>query len=88
MVCYADDTLVLTAGDNWATAADAAERAVSLVVKAIGVLGLRVSPHKTEAIYFWGPTSGKPPRMTVQVAGVSIETGSEMRYLGLTLDGR
>jgi hypothetical protein len=51
VVCYTDDTLVLTRGDNWEKAVAASNQAVAGVVRAIR-MSLEVAPHKTEALFF------------------------------------
>ena len=86
MVCYADDTLVLAAGDDWEDAVAAANAAVATTVRAITGLGLKVAPHKTETMFFHGRSGGRPPRGRTRVAGVQVETGSTLSYLGLKLD--
>lgn len=51
VICYADDTLVLTEEDIWERTSRLAELAVEMVMAAkIQKLGMRVAPQKTEAI--------------------------------------
>lgn len=47
-ICYADDTVVLAAGADWAEARSRADDALAGVVEKIGSLNLKVSPHKTD----------------------------------------
>ncbi|XP_072938828.1 uncharacterized protein [Epargyreus clarus] len=54
IVCYADDTLVLTEGVSYTTAVRLAEVGVARVIANIRRLGLRVASQKTEAIWFHG----------------------------------
>jgi len=61
--------------------------AVARVVRDIREMGLRVAVHKTEALYFYGRASGKPPETQIQVSGISILGGDRIKYLGLLLDG-
>ncbi|XP_025158384.1 uncharacterized protein LOC112589418 [Harpegnathos saltator] len=58
------------------------------VVGTISDLGLKVAPHKTEAIFFHDCSRGAPPETRVLVDGVRVHVGPTIKYLGLTLDGR
>jgi len=49
--CYADDTLVVATGNGWVETRSRANEALATVVRVIGDLGLKVAPHKTEAIF-------------------------------------
>jgi len=85
MFCYANDTLVIAAGDGWREALSRADEALATVVRHIGNLGLKVAPQKTEAMCCG--LRGAPPQPTnVMVSGVPVPMGSGMKYLGLTLD--
>ena len=58
------------------------------VVAAIKGLGLRVSPEKSEAMWFCHRADhGTPPTgYRLRLEGAEIEIGTSMKYLGLTLD--
>lgn len=88
VICYADDTIVLAAGDDWPDAANMAERAVSKVLAAVEAMGLRAAPQKMEAMAFGGPGRGVPPGAALRIGGAVVELGPTIRYLGLWLDGR
>lgn len=87
ILCYADDTLVISTADNMR---DLTSRANSMIDKVIGrirELGLRVSPTKTEAVLFHGRTKpNETARITVE--GEIIIAKSSMKYLGIMLDSR
>ncbi|XP_018316327.1 uncharacterized protein [Mycetomoellerius zeteki] len=51
-----------------------------------GLIGLEVSPPKTEVVGFH--PKGRPAHTSVRVAGREVRVGTRMRYLGLTLDNR
>jgi len=87
VVCYADDTLVLTRGDNWEEAVAASNVAVAGVVCSIRRMGLEVAPQKTEALFFYDESRGKPPRAYIMVGDTYVKIGPKMTYLGLVLDG-
>lgn len=87
-VCYADDTLVLAAGDTWRQARARADEAIAAVVEAIGSLDLKVAPSKTEALCFQDGTHGDAPELEVTVSGTRVRLGPQIKYLGLTLDDR
>nr|XP_026499748.1 uncharacterized protein LOC113403422 [Vanessa tameamea] len=54
----------------------------------MGMLGLRVSISKTEALLFHGPRKGPPRGESITVRGTVIKVQAQMKYLGLILDGR
>lgn len=64
-VCYADDTVILAAGKDWAEARSRADDAG--VVGMIRSLGLEVAPQKTEAVCFHDGSHDVPPPMGVNV---------------------
>ncbi|RLU14841.1 hypothetical protein DMN91_012728 [Ooceraea biroi] len=88
LVCYADDTLVVAGGSGWRETTRMAEIAVACVVRTIRALGLEVSSHKCEAIFFHDCLRGAPPSAHVMVGNVPVPVGPRVKYLGLTLDGR
>lgn len=89
IVCYADDTLVIVAGEDWEEARSRANDAVCSVVRAIAELSLNVAPLKTEAMWMHNGTRGKPPaHLSVRVGDTVVPIGGKMRYLGLVLDSR
>nr|XP_034838764.1 uncharacterized protein LOC117994898 [Maniola hyperantus] len=89
IVCYADDTMVLAEGDTFEGALRLAEAGVACVVGKIHELGLKVAPHKTEALWFHGlPRRLEPPSLLIRVGDVDVQVGQYLKYLGLTLDGR
>lgn len=47
-----------------------------------------MAAHKTEALYFYGRASGKPPETRIQVSGIFRLVGDRLKYLGLLLDGK
>jgi hypothetical protein len=87
MVCYADDTLVLTGGRGWYQTQRLAETAVACTVRATR-LGLNVSTTKSEALGFFDHrTRGvPPPELCVDIDGEEVPVRSQMRFLGLTID--
>ncbi|CAH2227082.1 jg25023, partial [Pararge aegeria aegeria] len=88
VLCYADDTLVTARGSTFAEASRLATVSASLVARRVQALGLRVSVPKTEALLFHGPRRGPPRGAQITVQGVQVEIKAQMKYLGLTLDGR
>lgn len=81
-------TLVVAEGEDWGNAAARAEMAVACVVREITDVGLKVAAQKTEALYFCGSASGKPPRTHIRVTGTRVLVGDRLKYVGLLLDGR
>lgn len=86
IICYADDTLILTSGTDWDEATVGANFAVDTVVQRIEDMGLEVSSSKTEIVGFY--ERGRPANTMVKVADIDIKVGNKMRYLGLILDSK
>jgi len=86
LVCYADDTLVVARGRDWSQAISTANIGTNLVVRRIGMLGLRVAVEKTEAMWLCQKDKRPPPNTSISINGVYVEVGSTLKYLGLTLD--
>ncbi|XP_026825412.1 uncharacterized protein LOC105287771 [Ooceraea biroi] len=72
----------------WMGGSDTANWAVACVVRAIRALGLEVSPHKSEAVFFHDGLRGAPPPAQIMVGNVPVPVGPSIKYLGLTLDRR
>lgn len=88
LVAYADDTLILAGGKNWGRVLSRTEVSVSCVVRSIRGLGLRMAAEKTQAMFFHSWHAGSPPPdMFLPVKSAHIRIQSEMKYLGLILDG-
>jgi hypothetical protein len=86
VVCYADDTLLLTRAVYHEEAVRLAELAVARVIGSIRALGLRIAPHKTEAMWFHKLRRGaEPPSSCVRVGDAEVRVGRHLKYLGLTL---
>jgi hypothetical protein len=90
IVCYADDTLVMSWERDWRSATLLSKAGVTYVVGRIRALGLKVALQKTEAVWFSGPRSRGPPRdrAFLNIEGERVEIGTQMKYLGLILDNR
>lgn len=88
MVCYADDTILLTSGENWAEVRSRADDALWGIVDAIKKLTLKISPKKTEAMGIWRGRNPPPPSLQVTIDGTKIPVGNHIKYLGLVLDGQ
>jgi len=88
IVCYADDTLILAVGRDWGEARSRANETTAGVVRHIQNLGLEVASQKTEAMYFHNGLRWAPPQDSIEVSGVPVPIGAQIKYLGLTLDSR
>ncbi|KAL0860240.1 hypothetical protein ABMA27_010547 [Loxostege sticticalis] len=88
VICYADDTLITARGRSYGAAAMLASVGGDLIVGRIRRLGLKVALEKTEALFFPGPRQRVPPAAHIEVGGVEVRVKAQMKYLGLTLDGR
>ncbi|XP_046619808.1 uncharacterized protein LOC124304981 [Neodiprion virginianus] len=91
VLCYADDTLVLSSAGDMATAIVLAEVQVATVVRRINRLGLTVSATKTQVVAItkgreWRHWATQSP--CLRVGGEAVAVSSYMQYLGITLDAR
>ena len=88
LACYTDDTLVLIWGTAWGRSVRLAELAVAYVVAAIKELVLRVSPEKSEAMWFCRRADhGTPPAgYRLRLEGTEIGVRTSMKFLGLIFD--
>lgn len=88
LICYVDDTLVMSRRETWEEATCLAEAGVALVVTRIRMLGLTVALPKTEAMWFAGPRKRGPRRTQLSIEGIDVRIGQTMKYLGLNLDSK
>ncbi|XP_043578828.1 uncharacterized protein LOC122566124 [Bombus pyrosoma] len=90
MVCYADDTLVLVGSRGWHEMLRMGEVATACAILPVRGLGLRVSPMKSEAIWFYDKNrrGAPPPGLSISMERETVEVGSRMRYLGLDIDSQ
>ncbi|XP_076302697.1 uncharacterized protein LOC143221042 [Lasioglossum baleicum] len=78
--------VVLTGGKESERTARLDELGVACVVKGVRYLGLRLSPRKTDAMWFQGETRRGPPQNVVCVEDALIVFRRRIRYIGLTLN--
>jgi hypothetical protein len=90
LVCYADDTLVLTGGRCWHETVNLAEDAMVCAVHAIQGLGLSVTSAKSEALCFFNRRrrGTPPPGLFVKINGEPVPVENRMKYVGLTIDSQ
>lgn len=88
VVCYADDTLILAPAESWEDAMVYADQAILSVVDKVDELGLEVAAEKTTAVGFYDRGRAAPATTAVHVLGTEIRVGTQMKYLGLILDGK
>ena len=89
IVCYADDTLVLSGGRRWYETLNIAETAVACAVQTIQMLGLSVSPAKSEIMWFGRRRRGDPPPgLSVNINGEEVPVRCQMNYQGLIIDSQ
>lgn len=89
LIGYADDTLIVAKGDSWNDTVLNANHATACVTRCIKLIGLKVAPTKTEAVYMHSGNHGTPPdNVYITVEGAKIKVGSSIKYLGLLIDGK
>ncbi|KMQ86282.1 reverse transcriptase [Lasius niger] len=85
IICYADDTLVISTAEDVGTAAACASIQVSRILMQIGRLGLRVSEEKTKAVVFHGQVAPvRLPPITVAVGLFEIILHMESKVAKVT----
>lgn len=84
IICYADDTLLLTSGSSYQEASILAETALERITE----IGLTVAVEKTEILTFHKRKGNIPQDATVKINNVEIKLKRSMKYLGLILDGQ
>lgn len=84
IICYADDTLVVSTSNRVFGAVVSANIQIARVVRHISELGLTVSESKTEAVLFSKKRLNNMP--SVRVGTSNIFTGESMKYLGVKID--
>jgi hypothetical protein len=85
-ICYADDTMVAVRGREYLETLRMAAVATELTVGRIGLLGLRVSLPKTDAVVFGGRGWRLRADETIPVGGEAVQVKAHIKYLGLILD--
>lgn len=90
VVCYADDTLILSVADDPWRAATSASLQARMTLGRIKSLGLAIAPSKTEAVLFCGDRRRFPKGISILVGDrrINLTPKSTIRYLGVTLDAR
>lgn len=84
IICYADDTMILSSSNRLFAAIVNANIQIARVRKHITELGLKIAENKTEAVLFYNK---KPKIMpSIKVGDTDIQTAESMRYLGVLID--
>lgn len=78
---------MVATGNSWGDVTAKAEIAVTCVIQGISDVRLKVAVQKTEALFFYGRVSGKPPMTHIRVGEASILVRDRLKYLDLLLDG-
>lgn len=87
-ICYADDTLLVACGRTWTRTIRLMEAGLAALTKKITELGLRIATQKTQAVWLHNlPRNRHLPPSWIAI-GDRIAVGQNIKYLGLTLDGR
>ena len=82
--------VVLVGGRRWYKTLRNGEIATACAIRALRRLGLRVSPAKSEAIWFYDKNrqGTPPPGLSINMAGETVGVGSRMKYLGLVINSQ
>jgi len=87
VLCYADDTLVVTVGPDLQRTLRSAELGVAIVVRQICDLGQQIAAHKCEALWFHRLSRGQePPDWRILVGDSAVRVRRYIKHLGLTLN--
>jgi len=85
IICYADDTLVVSSFNRLFGALVNVNLQVARVIRHISELGLAVAESKTEAVLFSKKRPNLMPTIAVGVSRILVRTS--MKYLGVMIDG-
>lgn len=86
VICYADDTLVISTASGLPEVITRANIQVARVVNHIRRLGLTIADNKTEAVLFY---KRKPRAMPyIRVGDSQIRTRPSIKYLGVMIDAK
>jgi hypothetical protein len=89
IICYADDTLLITSGEDVDTAIHNVNIDAYRIVKEIEGLGLSVAAQKTQVMGFSGNRiKSSYKNKYVIIKDEAIEIRNNIKYLGLTLDAK
>lgn len=81
---FADDTMVLIAGESINILENRANEVLDIVSRRIANLGLEIAAEKTEAVLFTNKYKFDSPN--VHLLGTQIRVSPEMTYLGIVVD--
>lgn len=84
IICYADDTLIVSRSNSLFDAIININIQVARVIRHIKKLGLVVAENKTEAVLFTRRKKIVMP--VVRVGSIDVPVGNSMKYLGVILD--
>ncbi|KMQ92167.1 reverse transcriptase [Lasius niger] len=85
ILCYADDTLIVTTGNDLTCTRIRACVMAQKVISWISRLGLSVATDKTDAILFYGKGTENQPSHIV-IKNVCIDFAASIKYLGVYID--
>lgn len=86
VVCYADDTLLLSASDRLSDAIVKANTQIDRTIRHIRQLGLTVAEGKTKAMLFCRKRLIPKTMPMVRVGCEDVQVRVSMKYLGVILD--
>jgi len=88
IIGYADDTLIMCAGNTCDAVRSNINAYIKLVLKRMKFLTLDVAPDKTEVVLFRGKGRVRDNIPSVRVGEVPVLTKLSMKYLGVILDNK
>lgn len=89
IVCYADDTLIVTTANNFENAKVKMCIVMEKVLSRIEDMGFQVALQKTEITAFWRKAEkGLSNQASIRINGVDIPIKMQMKYLGMMLDNK
>lgn len=85
LICYADDTILLTRGVNPQSTIDKAKFCATRIIRVIEELGLEVASNKTEAMIF-SKKRLNTDSYAITIGNHTIPIKLHMKYLGIMID--
>jgi hypothetical protein len=85
---YVDDVALVACGATPKESLKNAETEANELAAEVRRLGLEIEPLKTEAIIYYGTRIESPIGEEIVIAGYTVKTSREVKYLGIVLDNK
>ena len=88
VICYADDTVILSQAESWKEAAILMNRLLSQISTLLALNKLSLNKEKTVFITFGNYADSVPQKVVIKINQTEIKRVETIRYLGIIFDYR